>query len=132
VPHRLTGNALLLARLAVEALTAQRARQASRRLKAGELWQDTGLVFTTSVGTALLAGNVRRAFRVVLRDVPGINAAGWTPRELRRTFVSRLSEHGTSMRTSPVWPGTVRHARPRPCTVTNCAPSSAVARRRSM
>ena len=31
-----------------------------RLLRAGPLWQDTGLVFTTSVGTPLDASHVRR------------------------------------------------------------------------
>jgi integrase len=85
---------LELPRLAVDALAALKVRQARDRLKAGELWQDTGLVFTTRIGTKLLAGNVRRAFRAVLRAVPGIDPEDWTPRELRHTFVSLLSEHG--------------------------------------
>jgi integrase len=36
---------------AVRALRAHRARQLQERLLAGSLWQETGFVFTTSVGT---------------------------------------------------------------------------------
>ena len=46
----------------VEALRKQRAQQLADRLAAGERWQETGLVFTASIGTKMLAGNVRRAF----------------------------------------------------------------------
>jgi integrase len=47
----------------VEALRRHRARHAADRLKAGARWTASGLVFTSSVGTALDARNVRRAFR---------------------------------------------------------------------
>jgi integrase len=50
-------------------------------------------VFCTKCGTALLAGNVRRAFRLILRDA-GLNPGDWTPRELRHSFVSLLSDSG--------------------------------------
>ena len=43
---------LKLPEAAVEALRAQMRRQAEERANAGELWQDYGLVLTTSVGTA--------------------------------------------------------------------------------
>lgn len=36
--------------------------------------------------------NVRRDFRIVLRDVPGITPEQWTPRDMRHTFVSLLSQ----------------------------------------
>jgi len=51
---------------AVTALRAHKAQQARDRLAAGELWQETGLVFTTTVGTALDAANVRRGFRTII------------------------------------------------------------------
>jgi integrase len=77
---------------AVDALKTHKARQAADRLAAGELWQDTGLVFCTTVGTALDAANVRRGFRsVVTASKIGGN---WTPRELRHSFVSLLSANG--------------------------------------
>jgi integrase len=48
------------------------------------------LVFRTRTGQAMDAGNVRRSFRAVCK------AAGvgpdWTPRELRHTFVSLMSD----------------------------------------
>ena len=51
------------------------------------------LVFGTSNGTELDAHNVRRTFRRVA-DAAGLDPAAWTPRELRHSFVSLLSDAG--------------------------------------
>ena len=40
------------------------------------------------------AANVRRDLRRALSGVPGIRPAEWTPRELRHSFVSVLSDAG--------------------------------------
>jgi integrase len=40
------------------------------------------------------AANVRRDFRRTLASVPGLNPDEWTPRELRHSFVSLLSDAG--------------------------------------
>src|SRR5688500_13891022 len=64
-----------------------------RRRTAGERWQDIDLVFTTQMGTALYAANVRRSFRKVVAEA-GLDASAWTPRELRHSFVSLLSSIG--------------------------------------
>jgi len=77
---------------AVEALKAHRARQSQERLIAGPRWEDNGLVFATQQGRPLDASHVRRAFKKLCRDA-GIGA-DWTPRELRHTFVSIMSEQG--------------------------------------
>jgi integrase len=50
-------------------------------------------VFASEVGGQLSAGNVRRAFRRVLKAA-GLEPAHWTPRELRHSFVSLLSDEG--------------------------------------
>ena len=42
----------------------------------------------------MAAGNVRRDFRRALALVPGIDPSEWTPRELRHSFVSVLSDAG--------------------------------------
>ena len=76
----------------MEALRAQRIRQAEDRLKAGSLWQDRGLVFTSQVGTPLDASHVRRDFKKICEDAQ--IGEDWTPRELRHTFVSIMSEQG--------------------------------------
>jgi len=51
------------------------------------------LVFVSGVGTALDAHNVRRAFRRVAAAA-GLDPTAWTPRELRHSFVSLLSDSG--------------------------------------
>jgi integrase len=83
---------LKLPEIALSPLRERKAAQAADRLKAGELWQDGGLVFTTSIGTMLDQHNVRREFRQITK------AAGlgedWVPRELRHTFVSIMSAGG--------------------------------------
>ena len=80
---------------AASALRDHHKRQAATRLKVGAKWRDPDLVFATRNGTALSAGNVRRSFRAIIR------AAGlgedWTPRELRHSFVSILSDSGVTI-----------------------------------
>ena len=61
------------------------------RLAADE-WEDSGLVLTTAVGTATDAAIVRRDLRRAPALVPGIDLGEWTPRELRHSFVSVLSD----------------------------------------
>jgi len=81
--------------VAVQALRARCGSQAGERLAAGDGWQDTGLVFTNHVGAALDAGNVRKTFKRICIEA-GVGA-GWTPRELRTTFVSLMSHQGVSI-----------------------------------
>jgi integrase len=76
--------------LCVRALVTLRAQQDAERRTAGEQWHETGLVFTTRLGTA----NVRRDFRRALALVPGLNPEEWTPGDLRHSFVSLLSDAG--------------------------------------
>jgi integrase len=77
----------------VEVLRAHRLTQLEARVAAGPAWEDTGLVFTTTVGTQLDAANVRRAYRRVIASA-GLDPTAWTPRELRHSFVSLLSASG--------------------------------------
>jgi len=83
---------LALPRLCVAVLREQWRLQETDRERAGELWEDHGLVFASRIGTPLSANNVIRAFRIIT------NAAGlgdnWAPREKRHTFVSVLSASG--------------------------------------
>jgi integrase len=78
--------------VAVQALRAWSGSQAGERLAAGDDWHDTGLVFTTHHGAALDAGNVRKMFKRICTEA-GVGD-GWTPRELRTTFVSLMSHQG--------------------------------------
>src|SRR3954467_9288046 len=64
------------------------------RVEAGLKWIEMGLVFTTRIGTPLDAADVRRGFRAAIRRAPGIDADALTPRELRHSFVSLLSDSG--------------------------------------
>ncbi|MFC4949033.1 site-specific integrase [Pseudonocardia sp. GCM10023141] len=73
-------------RRCVDALTVHRARL-------GRAPDPTALVFPTRAGTEMDAHNVRRAFRAVAK-VAGLDASAWTPRELRHSFVSLLSDSG--------------------------------------
>lgn len=91
---RKSRRTLALPARCVDVLRTQRAQQAADHLAAGENWEETGLVFTTMVGTEMDAANVRRDLRRALRNVPGVVPAEWTPRELRHSFVSVLSDAG--------------------------------------
>ena len=86
---------LALPRLAVQTLRQLREAQDRDRALAGDRWEDTGLVFTTHLGAALDAGNVRKMFKRVCAEA-GIGD-GWTPRELRTSFVSLMSHRGVSI-----------------------------------
>ena len=83
---------LKLPEIAAEALRGQRQGQARERAEAGELWQELGLVFTTSVGTAYESHNLRRDFRRVTAAA-GLGVR-WVPKELRTSFVSMMSYQG--------------------------------------
>ena len=83
---------LRIPQIAVEALQGQLRRQAEERSTAGELWQEHGLVFTTTVGTPYESHNLRRDFRRVTAAA-GL-AARWVPKELRTSFDSMMSYQG--------------------------------------
>ena len=86
---------LALPAAAVQALRAWQDSQAGERLAAGDGWQDTGLVFTSHLGAALDAANVRKMFKRISTEAGA--GAGWTPRELRTTFVSLMSRSGVAI-----------------------------------
>jgi integrase len=94
---RTSRRTLELPKLAAEALRHHQTRQAAHKLKTGEAWQDHNLVFCTNVGTPLDAANVRRAFRHITKNA-GIGT-NWTPRELRHSFVSIMSDQGVPIET---------------------------------
>jgi integrase len=79
---------------AVQALRTWQDSQAEERLAAGDDWHDTGLVFTSHHGAALDAANVRKMFKRICTTAE--IGDGWTPRELRTSFVSLLSHGGVS------------------------------------
>ena len=52
-------------------------------------------MLTTHLGAALDAGNVRKMFKRICTEAGA--GDGWTPRELRTTFVSLMSHQGVSI-----------------------------------
>ena len=78
-----------------KALKEHHAAQTTQRLQAGSAWQDNDLVFCTSLGTPLDAANVRRSFRRITQAA-GLGEC-WTPRELRHSFVSIMSDNGVTI-----------------------------------
>ena len=86
---------LAMPQSAVATLREHRKRQAQAQLTAGPLWQDTGLVFTTSVGTPLDASHVRRGFRALCKKagIEGVGRAG-TPAHVRLGHVRVGHVHG--------------------------------------
>jgi integrase len=90
---RKSRRTLELPQRCVNALRLHRDRQDQLRKRAGARWHDNDPVFASRTGTALSAGNVRRSFRTVAMSA-GLNATDWTPRELRHSFVSLMSDAG--------------------------------------
>jgi integrase len=80
----------------VEALKLHHLRQAGERKATGKQRKEHGLVFASLVGTAMDSHNVRRSFRAVLATA-GLEADDWTPREMRHSFVSLLSDSGVAL-----------------------------------
>jgi Phage integrase family len=78
--------------MAINALQTHKQRQDQDRHTAGARWDDQDLVFATRTGAPLDAANVRREFRAAC-TAAGIGP-GWTPRELRHSFVSLMSSTG--------------------------------------
>ncbi|GAA2492300.1 site-specific integrase [Terrabacter carboxydivorans] len=93
---KLSRRTLRLPSRCVEALRSHKLAQLHQREAAGDSWTDRDLVFCTRTGGALDPANVRRAFRAVAQRA-GLEAADWTPRELRHSFVSLLSDAGVSI-----------------------------------
>jgi len=79
----------------VAVLREHRRRQAEERLQAGPQWQESGLVFTTSIGTPLDARNVRRRFRQ-LTEVAGVPPVPF--HALRHSAATALLALGTDIR----------------------------------
>jgi integrase len=94
---RKSRRTLALPARCVEALRQQREQQERERAAAGDRWTKRGLVFASKVGTALDPSHVRRDFRNAIKEADGVDAQDWTPRELRHSFVSLLSDNGVPL-----------------------------------
>ncbi|MGI8589099.1 MAG: tyrosine-type recombinase/integrase [Chloroflexia bacterium] len=87
---------LKLPSVTVAALKAHRVRQLESRLLAGDRWQDTGYVFTSTIGTPLEPRNVLRTFQKAVED------AGFPPTKfhnLRHSCISLLVAQGVPLQT---------------------------------
>jgi integrase len=89
---RKSRRTIALPKQVVEVLEEHLRWQKQERASKGQEWSPTGRVFTTRSGEPLDAANVRRDFRAIVKKA-GL-APEWTPRELRHSFVSLLSDHG--------------------------------------
>jgi integrase len=88
---RRSRRTLKLPQRCVDVLRDHQERQVQIRQAAGDRWQDNDLVFPSQVGTPADASHVRRSFRKVV-VAAGLDPKEWTPRELRHSFVSLLSD----------------------------------------
>ena len=112
----------------VDVLSEHSRLQARMRAEAGAKWVDLGLVFTTRYGTPLDSADVRRDFRAAIGRAAGVDARQWTPRELRHSFVSLLSDSGVPIEEISVSSGTAARWSRRSCTGSSSARSSSPAR----
>jgi integrase len=63
---RQSRRTIALPTVVIDALQHHKARQSQERLLAGTRWHETGLVFTSTIGTPIEVGNLRRQFWRVL------------------------------------------------------------------
>nr|WP_240929914.1 tyrosine-type recombinase/integrase [Streptomyces coryli] len=89
---RKSRRTIALPKQVVDVLEAHKRLQKQERASKGKAWSPTGRVFTTRSGEPLDAANVRRDFKAIAKKA-GLEPE-WTPRELRHSFVSLLSDHG--------------------------------------
>jgi len=90
-----TRRMVMLTAMATEALTSHRERQLFERRAAGEGWTETGLMFTSKLGTPLEPRNAVRSFKAALR------AAGLPNRrfhDLRHSCASLLLAEGVPLK----------------------------------
>ncbi|MFJ8078665.1 site-specific integrase, partial [Streptomyces sp. NPDC096176] len=91
---RSSRRTLAVPRQLVAVLLVHRDNQQRRRETLGLTWNEDGYVFGTDSGEQRSAFTVRRSFRALLEAAGFTHPEEWTPRELRHSFVSLLSDHG--------------------------------------
>ena len=87
---------LPLPKTVVSALRAHRSRQLEEKLSLGPDWQETGLVFTSNIGTPLEPRNVVRKFHTLLKNA-GLPRSRF--HDLRHSCASLLLAQGVPART---------------------------------
>jgi integrase len=99
----------------VAALRAHRARQLEERLRWGEAWTDTGLVFTREDGTMLDPERVTKEFRRLAKaaGLPVIRL-----HDLRHSYASSALAAGVPIECCPSGSGTAASRSPRTSTST--------------
>ena len=88
---RRSRRTLFLTKGIVEALRAQRDRQELDREDAGALWADSGLIFTSVIGTPMDPDNFAKQF-VRLCESAGLGH--WHPHEARHSAASVMLAQG--------------------------------------
>ena len=83
--------------IVTNALKAHRKRQLEERMAVGKAWQDSGLVFTSPIGTPLDPRNVTREFQAMLSAAPGVPRVRF--HDLRHTAATLLLAQGVDPRT---------------------------------
>lgn len=91
---RKSRRSLAMPRQTVVVIKAHKRREQAACRAAGKEWSDERLLFPTETGELRSALNVRRNFRSLLKEAGFEEPEKWTPRELRTSFVSVLSDHG--------------------------------------
>jgi integrase len=86
---------LPLTKSVVEALERRRVHQAEDRLLAGDRWQESGLVITSSIGTPLNPGNFYTRYKQQLEEV---GLEGHNFHDLRHTATTLLVRQGVHPR----------------------------------
>jgi integrase len=92
--NRSSRRTLRLTTRALGALGAHKPRQNEERLTKGDGWQDNDLVFPSTLGKPMNAGNFyRRQFQPLLERA-GLADEGFTFHSLRHTFATTLAAEG--------------------------------------
>src|SRR5829696_5052933 len=88
------GRNIRLTQRATVALREHRKRQLEERMEWGTLWQEHGLVFSSSVGTPMSGGNLNRAFKGTLQRAGLPKSTRF--HDLRHTCATLLLKQGVN------------------------------------